>query len=315
MNVDSVEVGMRSEGVSRRRFLGLGGAALGCGIVALRGGRAWANPLGLPLGLQLYSVREQLQKDYLGTLKQLAALGYKEVEAAGFYGHSVGDVRAAMQAAGLSLVSAHYSFNDLSKSFDETLAFCKALGLGYLICSFPGIKDPSRLQDKTFRGMVQGFTMEDYRWNAERFNQWGRKAKAAGLQFGYHNHTMEFAAKDGVVPFDEMIRLTDPALVTFEMDCGWVTVGGGDPVAYLHKYPNRISMLHIKDFKATKEPATVIAPPPAAELGQGTVNFRRIFEAAKGVKIRHAFVEQEAFDMPPFEALRMDAEYMRNLKV
>ena len=157
--------------------------------------------------------------------------------------------------------------------------------------------------------------MEDYRWNAERFNQWGLKVKAAGMQFGYHNHTMEFAPQNGVIPFDEMIRLTDPALVTFEMDCGWVTVGGGDPVAYLHKYPERISMLHVKDFKATAHPATVLEPPPAAELGQGTVNFRKIFEAAKGGHIRHAFVEQEAFDIPPFQALRMDADYMRSLRV
>ncbi len=306
---------MRVAGWDRRQFLGWGSAALAMGAYAARGGRASASPLGLPLGLQLYSVREQLQKDYLGTLKQLAAIGYKEVEAAGFYGHSPDEVKAAMQTAGLSLVSAHYSFNDLNKSFDETLSFCRALGLQSLICSFPGIKDPARLQDKSFRGQVEGFTMDDYRFNADRFNEWGRRTKAAGLQFGYHNHTMEFAPKDGVVPFDELIRLTDPALVTFEMDCGWVTVGGGDPVAYLHKYPTRISMLHIKDFKATAHPATVVDPPPAAELGQGTVNFRKIFEAAKGARIRHAFVEQESFDMAPFEALRVDAAYMRDLRV
>ena len=156
------------------------------------------------------------------------------------------------------------------------------------------------------------FTLEDFRWNAEQFNQWGRKVKAAGMQFGYHNHTMEFAPKEGVVPFDEMIRLTDPALVTFEMDCGWVTVGGGDPAAYLKRYPNRISMLHIKDFKATAQPATVADPPPAAELGRGTVNFRQIFEAARHGRIRHYFVEQEAYDMPPFEALKIDADYVRD---
>lgn len=301
------------EGVSRRRFVGMGVAA--GGVLAMRGAKAFATPLGLPLGLQLYSVRDQLKTDYLGTLQQLAAIGYKEVEAAGFYGHSPEEVKAAMRTAGLSLVSAHYSFADLSKSFDETVAYCKALGLQYVICSFPGMRDPSRLTDRSFKGMVNGFTMDDYRWNAEHFNEWGRKVKAQGMQFGYHNHTMEFAAKDGVVPFDEMIRLTDPALVTFEMDCGWVTVGGGDPVAYLRKYPDRISMLHIKDFKATPQPATVVAPPPAAELGRGTVNFRAIFEAARRAHIRHAFVEQESFDMPPFEALRVDADFMRNLRV
>ena len=195
------------------------------------------------------------------------------------------------------------------------MTFCKALGLQYLICSFPGIKNPARLQDPSFRGQVESFTMEDYRFNAERFNEWGRRVKAAGMQFGYHNHTMEFALKDGAVPFDEMIRLTDPALVTFEMDCGWVTVGGGDPAAYLHRYPDRISMLHIKDFKPTTQPATAADPPRAAELGRGTVDFRKIFEAGKSAHIRHVFVEQEDYDIAPFEALRIDAEYMRDLRV
>ncbi len=276
---------------------------------------AFALPLGLPLGLQLYSVREMLPKDYTGTLKQIAALGYTEVEAAGFYGHSPAEVKASMQAAGLSLVSAHYAADALSKNFDETVSFGKALGLQYLICSFPALKEPARFKGTSHREMVDAFTLEDFRWNAERFNEWGRKVKAAGMQFGYHNHTMEFAPKEGVVPFDEMIRLTDPALVTFEMDCGWVTVGGGDPVAYLHKYPDRISMLHVKDFKTTAQPGSTANPPPAAELGRGTVDFRKIFEAAKGGRIRHAFVEQESFDMPPLDALRQDARYMESLQV
>ena len=298
--------------VSRRTFLGTGAAAMASSAVALQG-RAFAAPLGLPLGLQLYSVREMLAKEYEATLQKVAAVGYKEVEAAGFYGHTPAQVKSAMQSAGLSLVSAHYSFGDLAKSFDETVAFGQAVGLKYLICSFPGIKDRARLTDQSFRSQVESFTMEDYRWNADTFNTWGRKVKDAGMQFGYHNHTMEFAPKDGVIPFDEMIRLTDPALVTFEMDCGWVTVGGGDPVRYLKRYPKRISMLHIKDFKKTSQPATVIDPPPAAELGRGTVNFRHIFKAARHAHIRHYFVEQEAYDMPPFEALKIDADYVLSL--
>ncbi len=296
---------------TRRQFLLHSSAAAVGGAVALRARQASAMPLGLPLGLQLYSVREMLAKDYEGTLKQVASLGYQEVEAAGFYGHSPEQVKAALAAAGLRMPSSHNSAGDLRNSFDQTLAFGQALGLRYLICSFPAIKNPSRLQNQSFRSQVESFTMEDYRWNAEQFNEWGRKAKAAGIVFGYHNHTMEFAPIGGVVPFEEMIRLTDPELVTFEMDCGWVTVGGGDPVALLRRYPTRISMLHIKDFKATSKPATVVDPPAAAELGQGTVRFQPIFEAAKGARIRHMFVEQEGFDMPPYQALRIDARYMQ----
>lgn len=290
-------------------------ATVAGGTLAFAGRTASAEPLGLPLGLQLYSVREMLSKDYLGTLKQISSLGYREVEAAGFFGHTPEQVKLAMRAAQLSLVSAHYPSQELIKSFDETIAFAKAVGLRYVICSFPGIKDPSRLKDQSYPTQVQSFTLEDYRWNAENFNTWGRKAKAAGMQFGYHNHTMEFAPQEGVVPFDELVRLTDPELVTFELDCGWVIVGGGDPAAYLKRYADRISMLHVKDFKASSKPTTVIDPPPAAELGRGTLDYRKVFEAARSGHLRHYFVEQEAFDIPPYEALHIDAKYMQGLTI
>ena len=302
---------------NRRQFLLNSSAALVGGALAMQAPRAWANPLGLPLGIQLYSVREMLAKDYEGTLAKLASLGYKQVEAAGFYDKSPAQVKAALASAGLTMPSSHYASMALQDGkIDEVIAYGQKLGLEYIICSFPGIKDTSRLTDKTYRGMVNAFTAEDYRWNADQFNMWGRKVKAAGMKFGYHNHTMEFVAQNGSTGFDLMVQGTDPELVTFEMDCGWVTVGGGDPVALLKRYPTRISMLHIKDFKATSQPATVLDPPPAAELGTGTVKFHPIFEAAKQTgHIRHYFVEQEAYDMPPYEALRIDADYMKAMNV
>ena len=302
---------------TRRQFLLTSSAAAVGGALALQAPRAYASPLGLPLGIQLYSVREMLKTDYAGTLQKLAALGYKQVEAAGFYDKSPEQVKAALAAAGLTMPSSHYASMALQGAkVDEVIAYGQKLGLEYIICSFPGIKDTSRLTDKTYRGMVNAFTAEDYRWNADQFNMWGRKVKAAGMKFGYHNHTMEFVAQNGSTGFDLMVQNTDPELVTFEMDCGWVSMGGGDPVALLRKYPTRISMLHIKDFKATSKPATVLDPPDAAELGTGTVKFRPIFEAAKETgHIRHYFVEQEAYDMPPFEALRIDADYMKALNV
>ena len=307
---------MRMPMLTRRNFVAGGAAALALGSDLLHPARLMASPLGLPLGLQLYSVREQLAKDYAGTLQQIGALGYVEVEAAGFYDRTPAQVKQAMDAAGLRCVSAHYPWMALADGKDEAvIAFCQELGVSYIICAFPGIKDPSRLQDKSYKGMVTAFTLEDWRWNADNFNKIGAKVKAAGLKFGYHNHTMEFKPQDGVVPLDEVIRLTDPKLVTFELDCGWVHVGGGDPVAYLNKYPDRISMLHVKDFKKTDKPATVLEPPPAAELGRGTSDYRPIFEAAKKGHITHYFVEQEAFDMPPMQALKIDAEYMKKLTV
>jgi sugar phosphate isomerase/epimerase len=300
---------------TRRNFLQSSTAALVYSSALLRSGRLMASPFGLPIGLQLYSVRELLPKDYEGTLKQIAALGYQEVESAGYFDHTVPQVKAAMSAAGLHLVSAHYSHDNLAKDFDNILAFNHELGVNYLICSFPGIKDPSRLKDTSHRSVVNSFTMDDYRWNADQFNKFGEKVKAAGMKFGYHNHTMEFGKQDGVAPLDEMIRLTDPSLVTFELDCGWVVVGGANPVDYIRRYPTRISMLHVKDFKHTDKPASIVDPPKAAQLGEGTLDYRPVFEAAKKANIKHYFVEQEGFDIPPLEALKIDEEYMKKLTV
>jgi sugar phosphate isomerase/epimerase len=266
-----------------------------------------ASPFGLPVGLQLYSVRDLLPKDYEGTLKQLAAIGYQEVEAAGFFGHTALEVKSAMQSAGLRCVSAHYPSNDLHQRFDEIVAFHKELGAPYIICSSPGFKDAASAQPHA------ALSLDDWRWNADEFNKMGAKVKAAGMHFGYHNHIAEFHKLEGVTPYDELLRLTDPALVTFEMDCGWVTVGGGDPVAYLQEHPTRISMLHVKDFKASSQPASLGNPPKSAELGQGIANYKAIFHAARKVNIKHYFVEQEEFDMPPFEALKIDADYMKKL--
>jgi sugar phosphate isomerase/epimerase len=301
---------------SRRDFLKTGSVSLIYGSALLSSATAFAKTLKVPLGLQLYSVREQLPKDYDGTLKQLGALGFREVESAGYYGHSPADVKAAMDAAGLKLVSAHYSSDDLHKQLDEIIAFSKQVGNSHIICSFPGYKDPSRVKDLKGMARINAFTLEDFRWNAEQFNMFGEKISAAGLKFGYHNHFMELKPTDGVTPLDELIRLTDPAKVTFEMDCGWVIVGGGDPVSFLKKYPTRITMLHVKDFKAVDSSAPAGTPRKIAELGQGTIDYAPIFAAAaKAGHIQHVFVEQEGFTVPPMESLKIDADYMRKLGV
>jgi sugar phosphate isomerase/epimerase len=300
---------------TRRNFIQSATAAAVYSSSLLRSDRLMASPFGLPIGLQLYSVREMMAKDYEGTLKQIGALGYQEVETAGYFDHSPQQVKSAMSAAGLKCVSAHYSYTSLSKDFDKIVAFNKDIGVQYIICAFPGIKDPSRLKDTSYRTQTSSFTLEDYRWNADQFNKFGEKLKAAGLKFGYHNHTMEFAKQDGVVPFEEMVRLTDPDLVTFEMDCGWVIVGGANPVDYLRRYPSRISMLHVKDFKHAEKPVSTLEPPPAAELGRGTLDYRPVFEAAKKANIKHYFIEQEEFDLPPMESLKIDADYMKKLTV
>jgi sugar phosphate isomerase/epimerase len=290
---------------SRRDFVRAGAASLVVGSAMLESAMAFAKGLGLPLGLQLYSVRDLLPKDYAGTLKAVAGVGFVEVESAGYYKHSATEVKQAVAAAGLKLVSAHISSGELQTKLDEVIAFHKELGVQNIICSSPG-KAPNAPKTAHW----EDFTLADWHWNAEQFNKIGEKVHAAGLNFGYHNHHLEFKATGGVVPIEELIRLTDPAKVTFEMDCGWVFVGGGDPVALLRKYPSRFTMLHVKDFKmgvpSGKDPNTV------EELGRGSLDYTPVFaEAAKTGSIKHCFVEQEAFNVPPMESLKIDADYMK----
>ncbi len=300
--------------ISRRTFLKTASASAACAAVWSSAPRLMANPLGLPIGLQLYSVRDLLPKDYGGTLQQLGALGYREVEAAGFFGHSPSEVKLAMDHTGLNCVSAHYPLRDLLPKVDETIQFGKDLGLKYIVCASPWLKDPSRVKDPGSRAARDAMTLDDWRWNAEQFNRIGERVNAAGIRFAYHNHTAEFRSGNGVVFYDELLRLTDPAKVTMEMDCGWVVVGGKNPVDYLARYPTRFSMLHVKEFKMSGWTPGA-EPPPSTEMGRGSIDYHPIFEAAKKTHIEHAFVEQEEFDMPPMEALKIDADYMRALTV
>jgi sugar phosphate isomerase/epimerase len=241
----------------------------------------------------------------------LGAIGYREVEAAGFFDQTPSQVKQGMDHAGLQCVSAHYPMTQLNPKLDEIIQFCKDLGLNYIVCAAPILKDPSRFKDPGSRAARESMTLDDWRWNAEQFNRIGDRVHAAGMKFAYHNHTPEFRSENGVMFYDELLRLTDPSKVAMELDCGWAIVAGQNPVELLTRYPTRISMLHVKDFNitATTNPSNA---PPSTELGRGTIDYRPIFAAAKKAKIEHAFVEQEEFDMPAMEALKIDAAYMRN---
>ncbi len=268
----------------------------------------FADEAAPKIGLQLFSVREDLVKDFPGTLKRVAAIGYREVEAAGFYNHSASDVKQMMADAGLHCVSAHYSLADLLKSTDATIAYAKTLGLEYVICSAPWAADPAHLANYpggAWQGILHAMTLDDWKWNADQFNQMGCKMQEAGLKFGYHNHTMEFRTVNGSSGYRILLEDTDPRCVTLELDCGWAAAAGQDPAKLLRKYPGRFSMLHLKDLKpaaAGTEPSERIS----TEIGLGTVNFHTLFAAAKVSGVRHYFVEQEEFDKPAFTALTID---------
>ncbi len=295
--------------ISRRNFVK---SAAACAAM-LQASELFASPLGLPAGLQLYSVRDVLPNDYEGTLRKLASIGYRQVEAAGFFGHSAADVKQAMARAGLDCVSAHYSMGQLQKQAEEIIQFGNGVGLRYIVCSSPMQPNPAKAKGKNWVQSIESMSREDWKWNADQLNQIGKKTKAAGIQMGYHNHFLEFHQHDGFMGYDILLHETDPHLVTMEMDCGWVVVGGQRPEHYFERYPTRYSMLHLKEFKLEGwKPGTEPVP---TEMGRGSIDYTKIFAAAKkyNVPIRHIFIEQEGYpDMPEMQALKVDADWIES---
>lgn len=273
--------------------------------------KSWGSALGLPVGLQLYSVREFLPKDYQGTLNQLGGMGYRECEAAGFFGHAAADVKEAMARAGLHCVSAHYPMQQL-QALDDILHFGSELGLEYIVCASPLLRDPAKAKGLGWVAALETMSADDWKWNADQLNAVGTRVRAAGMKFGYHNHYIEFHEHDGFLPYDLLLQNTDPKLVDMEMDCGWVVIGGHKPEDYLTRYPDRYVMLHVKEFKlAGWKPGM---EPVFTEMGRGSIDYKSIFAAAKKARIEHIFVEQEAFpDMPAMQALKVDADRMRSV--
>ena len=287
-----------------------------------------ANPLGLPIGLQLYTVGDEMDRDPAGTLKAVASAGYKEVELSPLAKTPPKDLKKMLDDVGLKNPSGHYVLPDLMSKFQEMIDLAHLFGQEFMVVTVPWVADPSRFKSDPAQGqvglfmeVVKGLTLDDWKWNADQFNKLGEKVKKAGLQLGYHNHNFEWRSYGSTTGYDEFLRLTDPGLVKLEMDCGWVTVAGQDPVAYLTKYPERYSLMHIKDFRKGFTPRTALAEkdataPVPTELGRGVIDYRPIFAAARKAKIRAVFVEQEPpfTEMPALEAIKVDYEYMRNLK-
>jgi sugar phosphate isomerase/epimerase len=296
--------------ISRRDFIG---TAAALAVVSLADRASLANPLGLPLGIQLYSVRQQMAEDLDDALAAIRAAGYTEVEAAALPKKSAKEIREALDKAGLRCVSAHHPFPELHEHFDEIVAYDKELGVHFIICSSPGSRTASTVATPSGHRVL---SLDDWHYNAEQFNALGEKTAASGIRFGYHNHTPEFVVTDGKTPYMELLQLTDPKKVTFELDCGWAFVASANPAEILRNHPNRISMLHVKDFKLSPNSSPEGHEAKVTELGQGTLDYHPTFaQAAKTQHIEHAFVEQEAFDMPWKDSLKMDAEYMRSFKM
>lgn len=315
--------------ISRRKFLvDTAGAATAAAAIAALPRWAAANPLGLPIGLQLYVVNGDMQKDAASTVKKVAEIGYKEVEPAGFGSlKTAKELRKALDDNGLKCPSAHLQFrmDALNATFDDA----HELGCVYATASVPRMlilppmrmdisamsaEDRQAAMAKMRQIMRAPMTADDFKRLAEAENKVGEAAKAAGLKFAVHNHTMEFVPVDGMLGYDYLITHTEPSLVTFETDCGWMVVAGSNPVDFVNRYPGRIRMLHIKDF-LKPAPGSDPERPLGCELGQGFVDTKAILEGMRGKGIEHYFVEQEGpyVKWTPMEAAEADYKYLHSL--
>jgi sugar phosphate isomerase/epimerase len=295
-------------GITRRKFVG--GVVAAAALSSTK--FSFGMPMGLAQGIQLYSVRQQMAQDFEGALAGVREAGFTEVESASLPKKPAAEIRAALDKAGLKCVSSHHSFSDVTKDLDATTDFEKTLGVSYIICPSPGRKNPAAPGAKWWE-----VSLDDWKYNAEEFNKTGEKLKKAGITFGYHNHWSEFAPVEGKVPYEVLLSLCEPDKTTFEMDCGWVRVAGQDPVTLMKRYPHRFSMLHVKDFHLPSNISyTTHEEAKVTELGRGSIDYRPIFaQAAKNQKIKHAFVEQEEFDIPWQDSLKVDANYLKNLSI
>jgi sugar phosphate isomerase/epimerase len=280
-----------------------------------------ANPLGLPIGLQLWTVKDELKKDFDGTLRKVAQIGYKEVELFDLPLESKLYQKWRFSDAGLNCVSGHFYLNQFSSQ--PTIDAARELGLKYMIVVFPTLRsmaseDISHVNFKELSRHYEKITLDDYKWNAEQFNKIGETLKKEGLQLGYHNHAVDLKKFGDVIALDELIKLTDPSLVTFEMDCGHVIHAGYNPVTYLQKYPSRFQLLHLKDLKPGFELSNSLDTElkgTDTEIGAGNIDWPVLFAAAKNTKVQHYFVEHEGkMDHPPMDAIKTSYDYLHHMQ-
>jgi sugar phosphate isomerase/epimerase len=263
-------------------------------------------PFGLPVGVQLYTVRDQASKDFAGTLQQIAAIGYQQVEVYDFYGKTAAEARKLLDDHGLKAPSGHWMLSSLKKNAAKCIEDAKTVGCEYIV--MPILENPAERR-----------TLDQYKRLVEFFNRTGEQCKKAGLTFAYHNHNFEFQKFGETTAYDFLLTSLDPELVKMEMDCFWVTHAGQDPVAYMEKYPGRFPLLHIKDLKAGNPAATELDAEKGtslfAEVGRGTIDWKRIFAAAPKGGLKHYYVEQDYCEGSPLDSIKVSYDYLKNLHV
>jgi len=270
------------------------------------------------IGLQLYTVRAAMKTDFEGSIAKVAATGYKEVEFAGifaadagYFGRSPKDVRAILDKNSLTAPSCHAGYDVVEKRWPEALEAAKIVGHSYIIC--PWIDEKQRKEP------------DGWKRAAELFNKAGDASNKVGIQFGYHNHSFEFDPAEslgGKLPYDFLLAETDPKLVTMELDLCWISVAGKDPLVYFDKYPGRFPLVHVKDW--IKDPnatdtykgatgSSVKIGGRLADVGQGTIDWKRIFAHSEKAGIKHYFVENDE-PKSAFDAIKTSYNYLSKLQ-
>ena len=288
---------------SRREFLTTLAAASG---VAALAPQATAQDeiktaLSGPVGLQLWSLREYLPKDLRGVLAKVRALGFREVEGAGLWKHTVADMRSALDAAGLRCQSAHMGFERLRDDLPGAFAEAKGVGATWIVCPWITHKD--------------SFSHDDTRSAAELFNKVGSAAAKEGLRFAYHCHGYEMIPSPEGTLFDTLAGATDPKRVMFQIDVFHAYHGGADPARLIERYSSRIASLHLKDLQkglTVKVGTATGTPEEDVPVGSGQIDMPSVLRAAMKARTSLYYLEDESAD--PWGHIPQSLAYLRNFK-
>lgn len=241
------------------------------------------------VGLQLYTVRDQLEQDFEGTIRQVAALGYQGVEFHAFFGRSAEEVKALLDELGLEVIGTHIGYQRLVDHLDEEIAYHKAIGNKYLVV--PYLTEEQRQWEDVFDNLAKI----------------GTAVKEAGLVLCYHNHDFELTEKlDGKPVFDAMFESVPADLLQVEMDTCWVHYGGYDPVEYIERYAGRLPLVHLKDMSRDGDGKAV-----TVELGKGEVNLSAIADAAVEAGVEWIIVEQDFCANPPIQSIETSIQWIK----
>ncbi|MFZ3216678.1 MAG: sugar phosphate isomerase/epimerase [Candidatus Acidiferrales bacterium] len=251
-----------------------------------------------PLGVQLYTVRDQAERDLPAVLAAIRKIGYLEVETYwNVYSHPAVELRRMITDHGLRVPSGHFDYDGLEAKID----YAKTLGVSYMVCP---------MLPESMWGSLDGFKQA-----ADQFNIWAEKVHQAGMKFGFHNHNYEFRRFGDTTGFAALMTRTDPKLVCIEMDCYWITQAGRDPVQMFKQYGSRIQLVHLKDRKPGF-PTTQVKDAAAehfTEVGAGTIDWKAVFHAADANGVKHFFVERDSGDLPAMESLQVSFKNLQSL--